>query len=434
MYDLIVVGGGWAGFTACVQAKARGLKAALIERAEIGGTCLNRGCIPTKSLIQSAKVYTQSKKTSLSGVRIQTQPQIVFAEAQARKDKLVSQLRGGMEFMLKGVDVIQGAARIAGPDCVKAAGREYRTKWILAATGSIPTEIKDLPFDGKTILSSDHMLALSDIPQSLLVVGGGAIGCEFAGLYAALGAHVTVVELMPQLLPGMDADIAQKIEMSFKKKGIRVQTGCDVKTLDRSAFEKVLVCVGRRPSAGGWGLEELGVAFTGNGACGIDENLATNVPSIYAAGDCTGKFMFAHFAAHQGRRAVAGMGTDITAMRGHPDDLVPGCIFTDPEIGTVGLTETQAKQQNIGIKIYKADFLGSGMARIIDETDGYVKILADTSTGGIVGASIIGPKATELIGTLTVAISAGMTVDQLRDTILPHPTLSEMITAALLNS
>jgi len=431
MYDLIVIGAGWAGFTASVKAKARGWKTALIERAAIGGTCLNHGCIPTKALIQSAKIFSQANKSLLFGVHFPIPPSLIFAQAQARKNKLVAQLRSGMEFSLKGVDVIPGEARISAPDCVTVAGTEYRTKWILVAAGSVPAEIPDLPFDGKTILSSDHLLALSEIPQTLLVVGGGVIGCEFAALYTALGTKVTIVETMPQLLYGMDADLAQKLETSLKKKGVLVRTGCDVKTIDRSVFQTVLVSVGRRPAAAGLGLEELGVAFDGNGSCGIDANLATSVPSIFAAGDCTGKFMFAHYAAHQGRRAVDCMGTGRTAMRGRPDELVPACIFTDPEIASVGLTETAAKKLNIGIKIYTSDFLGSGMARIMDETDGYVKIIANAASGEIEGASIIGPKATELISTLTVAIQAGMTVDQLRDIILPHPTLSEMITESL---
>ncbi|MFA5099306.1 MAG: dihydrolipoyl dehydrogenase [Candidatus Omnitrophota bacterium] len=431
MYDLIVIGAGWAGYNACMKAKARGLKTALIERSEIGGTCLNRGCIPTKSLIRSAKVFSLAKKSSQFGVFIQNSPQIIFAQAQERKNKTVAQLRSGMEFSLKGIDIISGNARITGPDCVSVSGTDYRTKWILVATGSIPAEIKDLPFDGQTILSSDHLLALPEVPQSLLVVGGGVIGCEFAGLYTALGTKVTLVELLPQLLCGMDADIAQKMEVSFKKKGVRVQTGCDIKTVDLNAFDKVLVCVGRKPAASGLGLEEAGVTFNTNGSCAINDYLATNIPSIYAAGDCTGQFMLAHYAAYQGRKAVDSMLTDISAMRSQPEALVPGCIFTDPEIASVGLTEARAKQQNIEIKIYKADFLGSAMARILDETAGYVKIIADTASGRIAGASIIGPKATELISALTVAIQAGMTVDQLRDTILPHPTLSEMITEAL---
>jgi dihydrolipoamide dehydrogenase len=428
MYDLIVIGGGWAGFNACMAAKERGLKTALIERGFIGGTCLNRGCVPTKSLIQSAKVFSQAKKSSLFGVQSQIPPQIDFAQAQARKDKLVAQLRSGMEFMLKDVDIISGEARVAGADCVTVSGKEYRSKWILVAAGSIPIEIKDIPFDGQTVLSSDQMLALPEIPGTLLVVGGGVIGCEFACLYAALGVKVTLVELMPQLLCGMDADIAQKLETGFRKKGIEVRTGCDIKTIERGAFEKTLVCVGRRPAASGLGLKEIGVKFENNGACVIRDNMATDIPSIFAAGDCTGRLMLAHYAAYQGRRAVEGMGAEI---QNRPQPQVPGCVFTDPEIGSVGLTESLARERNIRIKIYKADFLGSGMARILDETNGYVKIIADADSGLISGAAIIGPKATELISTLAVAIQAGMTADRLRETILPHPTLSEMITESL---
>jgi dihydrolipoamide dehydrogenase len=430
MYDIVVIGGGWAGFSACMEAKSRGLKTALIERNLIGGTCLNNGCIPTKSLLQSAKTFSQVQKAATFGVSAQN-PQIIFSQAQERKNKLIAQLRSGMEFMLKGIDVIFGNAMIAGSDCVRVDTKELKTKRILIATGSRPTEIKDLPFDGQTILSSDHILALSIIPVSLLIVGGGVIGCEFASLYQALGTKVTVVELLPQLLPGMDADIAKKLEISFKKKGITIQTSCDVNTMDRKSFEKVLVCVGRRPAADNIGLAQAGVILNKNGSCVVNDSGATNIPSIYAAGDCTGGIMLAHYAAYQGRRFVQSVaGQPLTnSIRKQP--LVPSCIFTSPEIASVGLTEEQAKQKNITIKIYKFDFLGSGMARILDETEGYVKIIADEKLGAIIGASLIGPKATELISTLTVAIQAGMTVDQLSNTILPHPTLSEAITEAL---
>jgi dihydrolipoamide dehydrogenase len=431
MYDLIVIGAGWAGFTACMQAKARGLKTALIERSLTGGTCLNRGCIPAKTLIQSAKIFTQAKRASLFGVQIHQPPEIKFDQVQERKNKLISQLRSGMEFMLKGIDIIPADAFITGPQSVRAGGKEYSAKWLLIATGSSPARIRDLPFDRQTVLSSDDMLDLPDVPRSLLIVGGGVIGCEFAGLYASLGTKVTLVELLPQLLPGMDADISKKLEMCFKKKGIAIQTACDVKACDCHAYEKVLISVGRRPNTAGLGLAEAGVVLDKNGSCIVSDTLTTNIPSIYCAGDCTGGFMLAHYAAYQGRRAIDTMTGHVPADEGPADDLVPGCIFTDPEIGSVGLTEDMAKQKNIPVKTYRSDFLASGMARILDETDGYVKIIADERSGRVAGASIIGPKATELISTLTVAIQAAMTVDQLRDTILPHPTLSEMITEAL---
>ena len=431
MYDLIVIGAGWAGFTACMKAKSLGLKAAIVERSLIGGTCLNKGCIPTKTLIQSAKLLTQIKKSASFGITLQAPAVISFMQVQERKDKIVSQLRSGMELMLKGVDIIQGEARVMGPDCVKVSDKDLKTRWILVATGSVPSEIKALPFDGNTILSSDHILSATALPKTLLIVGGGIIGCEFAGLFAALGSGVTLVELTPQLIPGMDADIARKLESSLKKKGITVRTSCDVTALDRAGFEKTLVCVGRRPAASGLGLAEAGVTLNKNSSCVVNDSLATNVPSIYAAGDCTGSFMLAHYAAYQGRRAVSAMSAGGVVGQDEHGTLVPSCIFTDPEIACVGLTEDQANQKNSAVKAYRFDFMGSGMARIMDETNGYVKIVSEEASGKILGASIIGPKATELISTLTVAIQAGMTVDQLANTILPHPTLSESITEAL---
>ncbi|HNQ51141.1 MAG TPA: dihydrolipoyl dehydrogenase [Candidatus Omnitrophota bacterium] len=430
MYDLVVIGAGWAGISACMEARSRGMKCALIEKGALGGTCLNTGCIPTKALIQSAKIFSTAKKAASFGVSLQA-PEIVFSQVQERKNKIIAQLRNGINAMLTGVDIIQAQARVLGPDRVQAGNAEYKTKWILAATGSVPVQLKDLPFDGTSVLSSDQILALTDIPRSLLIVGGGVIGCEFASLFACLGARVTIVELMAQLLPGMDADIASKLAVCFKKKRIDVKTSCDVRTIDRSGFEKTLVCVGRKPFAADLGLEAAGAVVQANGASAVNDMMQTGVPSIYAAGDCTGGIMLAHYAAFQGRGAVSAMAGAFTAASAPCGPVVPSCVFTDPEIACTGLSEERARQLGMSIRPYRFDFMGSGMARILDETEGYVKILAEEQTGRIVGGSIIGPRATELIGTITVAAQSGMTVEQLRNTILPHPTLSESITEAL---
>lgn len=430
MYDLIVIGAGWAGISACMEAGARGLTCALIDKGPLGGTCLNTGCIPTKVLIQSAELYSQAKRAAGFGIEIPS-AQLDFRKVQERKQKLVATLGSGIGSMIKGTQVIQSSAEVIAPDCVRTDSTEHRARWILVATGSRPAQMKDMPFDGNLVLSSDDILNLSEPPRSLLIVGGGVIGCEFAGLFSSLGTRVTIVELTAQLLPGMDRDIAAKLTACFKKKKIDIRTSCDARTVDRAAFEKTLVCVGRRPCTQGFGLEETGVALRNDGACTVDDMMRTNIPSIFAAGDCTGGIMLAHFAAFQGRRAVKAM-TGITApVPGGFGAVVPGCVFTDPQIASVGLTEDRAAQLNVKVRTYRFDFMASGMARILNETDGYVKIIVQEATGKVVGAGIVGPKATELISTLTVAVQAGMTVEQLRDTILPHPTLSEAITEAL---
>lgn len=431
-YDLAIIGAGWAGFNAAIRAKELGLKVALIEKEQIGGTCLNHGCIPTKTLIQSAKIYTLTQKSKIFGIDIPASAQINFAQIQTRKDKIIQQLRKGMEFMVKGIDFLQAEAHLVSSDTLKIDQRQISSKFILIATGSRSAELPNLKFDGKKIISSDDILNLERIPKSLLIIGGGVIGCEFASLFSILGSQVSIVEKMPQLLPGEDREVARKLETLFKKKNIKVNTDTDAQSLDLKDYELVLLCVGRIPRTQDLGLEKLGLNLE-KGRIIIDDYLKTNIPNIYAAGDCTAKIMLAHFSAYQGRIAAENIA--------HPDrpkkmdgTNIPNCIFTDPEIARVGLTEENARDQGIDIKVNKFDFLGSGMARILDETEGFIKIISDKKTDQILGASIIGPRATELIGILTLARSTRLKISQIQDTIFAHPTLSESIADALKES
>ena len=428
MYDLAIIGAGWAGFNAALSAKKLGLKVALIDKAELGGTCLNRGCIPTKALIQSAKIYSLAKKAQNFGLELIT-PKANFASIQERKEKILQQLRSGMQFMLKDIDFISGQAEIISKEEVKVGTQNIKAKNILIATGSRPYALKDFPFDGKKIISSDDILKLKEIPKSLLVIGGGVIGAEFASLFSALGTIVTVVELTDQLLPKEDKEVAKKLENSFKKKSIKVNTSCDAKTLDLSQFETVLVCVGRAPNSEGLGLEKVGVRLDKN-RIEIDEYCQTSVPNIYAAGDCTGEIMLAHFAAYQGEIAAFNIANP-SNLRLADNRVIPNCIFTDPEIASVGLNEEQARVQGVDAQINKFDFLGSGMARILDETEGFIKIISDKETGQVLGGCIIGPRATELIAIITLAVSAGLKLSQIRETIFAHPTASESIHSTL---
>lgn len=427
-YDLAVIGSGWAGFNAAVRAKAHGLKVALIEREQLGGTCLNRGCIPTKTLLQSAKIYTLTKKSKTFGIET-TSPQINFSEIQARKNKIIQQLRQGMEFMLGGIDFISLEARILSNNTLEIGKRQINAKFMLIATGAKPLELKDIKFDGRKIISSNEILSLEKIPSSLLIIGGGVIGCEFATLFSTLGCQVSIVELMPQLLPGIDKEIAKKLETVFKKKGIEVATNTDAKNLDPSRNDLVLLCVGRTCATDGLGLDKLGIKLE-KGRISVDEYLKTNISNIYAAGDCASSTCLAHFAAYQGCIAARNI-ADPSHLVKSDDSNIPSCIFTDPEIGSVGLTEEEAKNKNMDIRINKFDFRALGMARILDETEGFIKTISDKKTGEILGASIIGPRATELIGILTLAIQSRLRVRQVADTILAHPTLSEGITSAL---
>jgi len=428
MYDLAVVGAGWAGFNAALRARQLGLKVALIEKDKVGGTCLNRGCIPTKALIQSAKIYSLNKKSANFGIEAAS-PQINFLKIQERKDKIVQQLHSGMQFRLKGIDFVSGQAQIFSPEGLKVGNDIINTKFILVATGSRPIELDELKFDGKKIISSDEILNLKEIPKSLLIIGGGVIGCEFASLFSTFGSSVSIIELMPQLLPGIDKEVARKLENIFKKKGIKVSTATDAKTVDLKDYDLVLLSIGRQPETKDLSLEKFGVKLE-KGKILVDEYLKTSISNIYAAGDCTGKIMLAHFAAYQGCVA-AGNIAHSDKLKKADNTNIPNCIFTEPEIASIGLSQEEALGQGQDVRIDKFDFLSSGMARILDETEGFVKIISDKQSEQILGASIIGPRATELIGILTLSLQSHLKISQIRDTIFAHPTLSESINEAV---
>lgn len=403
------------------------MKVCLIEAAKLGGTCLNSGCIPTKTLIQSAKIYSLVKRSSSFGIELDN-PRINFGKIQERKEKIVAQLGQGMRSGLAGIDFVNSRARIISANDIKVDGRQIKAKFILIAAGSRPVELPGFKFDSLKVINSSQALLLQEVPQSLLIIGGGVIGCEFAGLFSTLGSRVSIVEKCRQLLPGADKEVARKIEVIFKKKGIKVDTDTDASALDVNNYAKILVCVGRAADTSGLGLEEAGVKTEKNQII-VNDYLETGIPNIYAAGDCASSVMLAHYAAYQGKAAVENM----VNKRSYKADnrIIPSCIFTDPEIAGVGMNEDEAKAGGLEIDVHRFDFLGSGMARIIDETEGFIKIISNRASEEILGASIIGPKATELIALFTVAISARLKVSQIRETIFAHPTLSESVHEAL---
>lgn len=443
MYDLAVIGAGWAGFNAALRAKELGLKVCLIEPGLIGGTCLNYGCIPTKALIASAKIFEQTKKSSDFGIELDNLS-LNFTKIQEKKNKIVGDLAQGMQSRLSGIDFIKSSAGINSPNEIKVNDRLINCKFILIATGSRPQELPGLKFNGSTtltinpeqgrridqekIISSDDLLNLSEIPNSLLIVGGGVIGCEFASLFSSLGSKVTLIEKMPHLLMSEDQEIVRKIEATFKKKGIQVVTGADIANFNLEDYSKILVCVGRTANTAGFGLEKIGVKLE-NQKIIVDEYLKSSVANIYAAGDCTAKIMLAHYAAYQGRLAVENM--FLNNKQKADNKIVPACIFTSPQIASVGLNQESAQAAGLAIKIHKLDFRANAMAHIMKEADGFIKIISKQDNQEIIGASIIGPQATELISILSVAISAHLSVDQIRAMIFAHPTLSESIHQAL---
>lgn len=423
MYDLAVIGAGWAGFNAALRAKELGLKACLIESDKIGGTCLNRGCIPTKALIACAKVFSLTKKSSVFGIELENL-RFNFVKIQERKNRIVHQLAQAMRTKLSGIDFIQSAAVLVSPHEIKVDGRLINAKFILIATGSRPSQLTQLKFDQEKIISSDQALELSAIPPSLLIVGGGVIGCEFASLFSILGSKVTIIEKMPNLLPGEDKEIARKLEVIFGKKGIQVITNADIATVDIQNYSRVLVCVGRAANTAGLGLENLGVKME-NDRIVVDDYLKTSVANVYASGDCASRLMLAHYASYQGKAAVENMVSNNAHQANNK--IVPACIFTEPQISSVGLNEENAVSVGIPIKVHKFDFRASGAAWISDETEGFIKVISNQKTQEIIGASIIGPLASELIATLSVAVSEHLTLNQIRAMIFAHPTLSESI-------
>jgi dihydrolipoamide dehydrogenase len=425
MFDLCVIGSGWAGFNAALRAAELGAKVCLIEQDRLGGVCLNRGCIPTKALVNSARLFSHLKEFNSFGIEVKDYS-VNFEKIQEYKTRVIEKLRAGIDFKLKNrkIEFIKAKAKLSSPNEVTADGQKIKAKFIIIATGSRPAELPFLKFDNQRIISSNELLEIKSAPRTLMIVGGGAIGAEFASIFSCLGTSVTIVELLDRLLPLEDKDISQKIEMVFKKRGIKVLTKTRIEDCPQEDFEKILVSVGRIPNNENLGLEELDIRKEKSRIC-VNDYLETNIPNIYAIGDCLGRRMLAHVASYEALMVVENIFTSKRKVINY--SAVPNCIFTDPEIGTVGLSEEEAKKQGIAFKSSKFSFLGSGMAHILGETDGFVKLISDANTNELLGASIIGPKASELNAILTMAIRRKIKVEEIYDTIFAHPTLSESI-------
>lgn len=432
-FDLVIIGAGPGGYVAAIRAAQLGAKVAIIEKDEVGGTCLNWGCIPTKSLINS--VETAWGKLN-------------FLEISQRKNEVVKKLRLGIESLFKArkIELFKGAGRFSENrivDIFDLNGKnidQLEGKNIIIATGSSPYELPNLKFNHQNIISSNDIINLEKVPKNLIIVGGGVIGCEFANIFSHLGTKVAIVEMMDMILPGIDKEISKKLEIIMKKKGINILTGTKVEdsimaqdsvTVSLSSglslsAEKILVCVGRSLNSENIGLEKIGVKTEKNRIL-VNKFLQTNVDNIYAIGDVIGGLLLAHVASYEGLTAVE----NILQEKKEVDyQVVPNCIFTQPEISCVGLNEELAKQSGEEIKIGRFPFSALGKAQVINKTDGLVKIIADSKTDKILGAAILGAGATELIATIAVAMQFKATVAQLEKVIFAHPTLSEAIKEA----
>lgn len=467
-YDVSIIGAGPGGYVAAIRAAQLGAKVCVIEKDNLGGVCLNKGCIPTKALLKSASVVSQIKEAADFGVDIDSY-RINFPKILSRKKEIVERLNKGVELLLemRAIELIKGKAKIinhhqieitnSGPLTTNA---KIESKNIIIATGSRPAELATLKFDHKNILSSDAILNISEIPQSLLIVGAGAIGCEFASLFNELGTQVTIVEMMEQILPDQDREIAKRLTGIFKKQGIKILTKTKVElaqeeggklsfklsdaapvSLERKAdvsalqpetlggikVEKVLVCVGRLPNTENLRLEDIGVG-TEKGYVIVDEYLKTNIPHIFAIGDCIGGHLLAHVASYEGKVAAA----NALGGRKKVDYLaVPNCIFTHPEVASVGLTADQAREKGLDVKVGKFPFTALGKAQVMGETEGLVKIVIDKVSDHILGAQLLGAGSTELIAELALAVKLKAKGRSLADTIHAHPTMAEAIMEAV---
>jgi len=446
-YDVIVIGSGPGGYVAGIRAGQLGLKVGVIEKDPfLGGTCLHRGCIPTKSLLENADVWQKVQKAKDFGITI-GEAKLDFSAVQARKQGVVDQNAKGIEFLFKKnkVERITGTGKVIDAKTVEVDGKRLSTKNIILAMGSVPKDLPHIKADGKRIINSDHILRLTEVPKSMLVIGAGAVGCEFASIFARFGSKVTIVEVMPQLLPIEDEEIAKEFTRVFKKKGIEVYTDAKVLSCEvtdsgvKSTIESkgkqivvetdlVLSATGRRAVTETAGLDKTQVKFDQRGFIQVDEFMRTNVPGIYAIGDIVPTPALAHCASAEGILAVE----HIKGMHVRPInyDHVPNCTYTDPEVASVGLTEKKAKERGYDVKIGKFPFTANSKAKIIGEANGLVKYVVDAKYDELLGVHIVGPKATELIVEGCAALELEATSESIAKTIHAHPTLSEALMEA----
>lgn len=452
-FDVTIIGSGPGGYVAAIRAAQLGLKTAIVEKDKrLGGTCTLRGCIPTKQLLMSAHVYEQMQHAADFGVEA-SGIQLAFANVQKRKDKVVMKSSKGIEYLMKKnkITTFSGTGKLALPGKVEVTAADgtkqtINTKNIVLATGSVVRPIPGFETDGAHVVNSDHILELKDVPKSLIVLGAGAVGVEFASVYSRFGAETTIVELMPRLVPLEDEEVSKELEKSFRKRGVKSQVDTKLDKLEKTdngvvvsgktskgeavrlEAEMLLVAVGRMPYTEGLGLEGTKIKVD-KGFIQIDEYQQTGEPGVYAIGDVVPTPLLAHLASKEGIVAVE-------HMAGHKDvrpinlRLVPNCTYCDPEVASVGLTEAKAKEMGYDVKLGKFPFSASGKARILGEEEGFVKIVSESKYDEILGVHIIGPHATELIAEACVAMQLESTADELGRTMHAHPTVSESIMEA----
>ncbi len=426
-YDICIIGAGPGGTAAALEASSLGATVALIERDEVGGVCLNRGCIPTKARLKSAFLYDEFKRSAEFGI---TSKYFDFdlSSIRHRSAEIVARLKDQLEQSLKAlkVDIIKGEAVFGDEGTVTAGGEKISATAFIIAAGSSPRALGQVKSDKKRIFYSEEILGLDKMPGDITIIGGGAIGCEFASFFSALDAKVTLIEMMERLLPREDKDLSNRLEGIFKKKGIEVITGATSPDIEKIRSEVILISVGRSPNTGGMGLEKAGVIVK-DGRIIVDEYLKTSAPDIFAVGDCIGRYNLAHAASAEGKAAARNALGKKTAM---DYGLMPVCVYSFPEAASVGLNADEAGNKGYETVAGRAYFAGSGRALAQRETEGFVKLTADKKTGKILGAQILGYNASELIGIISVAIKGGLSLKDLADVVQPHPAFSEAVQEA----
>ncbi len=453
-YDLIVIGSGPGGYVAAIRAAQLGMSVAVVEKdPKFGGTCLHRGCIPTKALLHTASKLEEIKQAASIGIRVDA-PELDLDKAHAYKDGVVNKNAKGIEFLFKKnkIQGIQGFGCLVGPHHVEVTSTSdegsqkvvLEGKHILVATGSVPRAIPIAPTDGVKVIDSDHALRLDHVPKSMVVLGAGAVGTEFASIFSAFGSEVTLVEMLPRLLPIEDEEVSAELRRSFRKRKIEVMTDTKLVKVEHNddgvllalereglatglAAEVLLVAVGRAPVSSDLGLEELGVVID-RGYIEVNAHMQTAVPHIYAIGDVVNTPWLAHVASSEGILAAEHMAGE--EVEGVNYDLVPSCTYCEPEVASVGMTEAQAREQGYEVEIGKFPFSALAKAGILGQTEGFVKIVRDTKYDELLGVHIIGAHATDLIAEACVAMRVESTTEELFRTMHAHPTLSEAVMEA----
>ena len=450
-FDVIVIGGGPGGYVSAIRAAQLGAKVLLIEKDELGGTCLNRGCIPTKAMLSDAKLYDHVKSSSVlktEGLRVD------MKELLLRKNEVVKRLATGVQFLIKdnGITFSQGMARFLDPKTIEVESQkgkeQFRGQKIIIATGSVSAQIPNVPIDGKTILTSTEMLNLSSIPKDLLIIGGGVIGMEFACLFNGLGSKVTVIEMLPEIISTEDGEVIRGLTTLLKKRKIEIYTETRVKeakvkkgrsevvAIDKEGkeilfhAEKALVAVGRSPYTEGLQLDKIQIAMNGK-FIKVNEKMETSLHGIYAIGDVTGRQMLAHKASAEGIVAAE----NALGQQSKVDySKIPNCIYTFPEVASIGLTEKQAKDKGVQVMVGRFPFQSNGRALATGDSEGFVKVIAEKELGQVIGVHILGEHATDLIGGPALALALEATVEEMGKTTQPHPTLTEAISEAALDA